>query len=169
MSNLLKSSGAVLLVVWSSACGSDVNVGAGGSGGGGGGGEGGQDPACVPFNDEESAGPVTFRVVNQSGADLYLQGACDSLSYSVDPITGPDGSFYGNVGGACQQSCEQLQHEDPLLCAADACAPSSILVASGTSRDFTWGGQGQRSTEMPASCFFSPEFRSSRPKPARTA
>jgi len=152
---------SILCVALSVGCSSDVNVEGGGGEGGGSGGEGGEggsgagNPVCAAFADQESAGDVTFTVVNQSGQDVYLRGSCDAINYSVDPEDGPDGTFYGDVGGSCQQSCEALQTEDQLLCEADACAPSSILVQDGETREIRWGGLGQKSVEMPAECWFS--------------
>lgn len=141
---------SVLLLALSVGCGSTINEGGGGAGGG--------DPSCAPFNDQPADGAVTFRVSNQTGQDLYLRGSCNTVSYSVDPEAGPNGTFFGDVGGSCQQSCEELQSEDPLLCEADACAPSAILLHPGETRELSWGGLGQKSTTMPAECWLSPEF-----------
>lgn len=148
---------SALVLALSIGCGSSVNEGGGGAGGGAGG-SGGEDPFCAPYFDEEPEGAVTFRVSNQTGQDLYLRGSCNAVSYSVDPEAGPSGTYYGDVGGSCQQSCQELQTTDPILCEADACAPSAILLHPGETRDLAWGGLGQKNVEMPAECWFSPEF-----------
>jgi hypothetical protein len=149
---------APLALVFSLACSArvDLDDGNGGNGGGGEGGSGGNvNPECVPFHDAEPASAITIRFINQTGQDVFLPATCDSLDYSVTPSAGEDGVDYGPTGGACQQTCDALQSEDPLLCAADACAPSSIRLSTGQVREVVWDGRGQVGAEMPLVCWHS--------------
>ena len=145
-------------------CGSEVETtggsgGTGGATGGGGeagqGGEGGQGgtlEACTGFDDAPSTTPVTLRITNQTPVDIYLDAICGLLNYGVEPLSGPDGLYYGDVGGACLQSCEELQSESQIACAA--CAPSSLLLPAGQSLDVVWAGLALQPAEMPAECYF---------------
>jgi len=133
-------------------CSSNVNVDDGEEGGGG---EGGQGGACTAFADAEPSAPVTFRFSNQSGQDVYLPASCDDLDYSLTPQAGETGTTYGRVGGACQQSCEELQTEEPILCDAAACAASAYRLQTGDVIEIVWDGRGQAPVEMPLSCWES--------------
>ena len=152
---LLSLSAALLAP--SIGCSAEVNDG--GFGGGdddGGGGEGaGSNPACAPFLNQESEGMVTFRVVNQTGQDVYVPAFCDAVAYGVQPEAGPDGAYYGDGGGSCNQSCEQLQSEDQYVCDGGQCPPSSIRVVAGETREFVWSGRGREDVEMRSECWFS--------------
>lgn len=146
---------ALLLAV---ACSAKVDLddGGGGNGAGGeGGGGGNTNPQCVPFHDAVPTSEITIRFINNSGLDVYLPASCDSLAYSITSKSGEEGIYYGDTGGPCSQSCGDLQSEEPLLCAADACAPSSLRLSQGEVREVTWDGRGIVNADMPAVCWFS--------------
>lgn len=145
-------------------CGSEVDTtggsgGTGGATGGGGeagqGGEGGQGgtlEACTGFDDAPTVAPVTLRIINQTPIDIYLDASCGLLSYTIEPLSGPDDLYYGDVGGSCLQSCEELQSEPQIVCGA--CEATSLLLPAGQSLDVEWDGRAQQRVEMPAECYF---------------
>lgn len=133
------------------ACGSEV-VGAGG----GVGGEGVGGATCQAFADEASPGSVTFRFINQTPIDVFLPASCGLVDFQIQPAAGPDGDYYGWVGGPCSLTCEDLQSQGQIYCDAGACAPSSFRVPAGGSLDVSWDQLAQHSTEMPAACWAEP-------------
>lgn len=135
----------VLVAIGSVACGSSVETGDGGAGG-----------ECKGFEDAEPGAPTTFRFVNQAAFDIYLKASCDELDYKIEPSAGSDGTYYGRVGGACQQSCEDLQTSERLLCEAAACAATSYRIPAGGTLEVDWDGRGQKPVEMPNECFKDP-------------
>ena len=73
----------------------------------------------------------------------------------VTPASGPDGNTYA-FDPSCLQTCADLQHEPAYECGV--CAPASILIASGASRDFTWQGTALSAPrQMPAQCWDVPQ------------
>jgi hypothetical protein len=149
------ASGALpLLTVLAGGCETTVHVDGGGGTGGGEGGSGGAnpDPECVPFHDQDGDYPLTFRVRNNTGVDVYLPGVCDLPMFHLEEAAGQGDTFYGNRDTACLQTCEELQSEEPYACTAGACAPTSFRIPIGATMDIPWNGTGLRSTSMPAKC-----------------
>lgn len=132
-------------------CGSEVET-SGGGGAGGGGGEGGTLEACTGFDDAEPGSPITLRFVNETLLDVYLEASCNQLAFDIQPAAGADGAYYGYVGGACQQSCQELQTQNQVQCGA--CAPSTQHIPPQSSIEVTWDGRAQRQVEMAAECYF---------------
>jgi hypothetical protein len=137
------------------------NGGNGGSGGGSGGSGGHGGAACAGFEDEQGTGAVTFHIRNQTQQPLFLIGNCGSTpQYDLAQAGGgEDATSWSTQGGACLQTCEELQTEGPIAC--DACAPSVIRLEAGKTIDVSWNGTGLRpGYMMPAACYAFPGFDS---------
>ncbi|MBW2529083.1 MAG: hypothetical protein JRI23_33205 [Deltaproteobacteria bacterium] len=139
----------------------------GGTGGtAGSGGTGGQD-LCSPYLDEEPAGQVTVRFVNQSGLPIYLPAMCGNPIFELRPFNGDDGIDYA-FDPFCLQTCEDLQTSGIIDCAM--CEPSSILLPAGQSYDVVWDGTGLEPNLMPDACWAMPgEYGGNCPKIVRAA
>jgi hypothetical protein len=156
---------AAVMVGWVTGCGAEVlvaDVGGGGastsSGAGGGssssgsGGAGGTAGAggCSSYADEEGAGQVTFRFINNSGLPIYLPALCGNLPLDVRPTSGDDGIDYA-FDPFCLQTCEDLQSSGFIDCAM--CEPTSIYLAPNDAYEVTWNGTGLAPTVMPDQCW----------------
>jgi hypothetical protein len=114
---------------------------------------------CQAYADESATFSVTFHIENQAGLPVYLPADCETIRYQLDPASGPDGRYYGDVGGACSQTCEDLQTEGPIAC--EPCAPSVYELAPGAAVDVVWSGlAAQSGIEMPAACWYDQAFDS---------
>lgn len=150
-----------------SGCGNTVEVLTGGAGGTGSSGTGvtstgtgktsssstGTGGACGGFADSPGAGDVTVRFVNQGGVPIYLPQSCNELSFTIDPVAGPDGTTY-HYDPSCLQTCQDLQTQPQYACGA--CAPSSFRLDPGTTHDIVWHGGGLAQRMMPGQCWNQP-------------
>lgn len=120
----------------------------------------GSGPNCAAFSDSEGPSPVTVLITNSSPQPIFLPANCvGEPVLGISPTTGPDGNTYA-YDGSCLQTCADLQKEPQFDCGA--CAPASIMIPSGGSREFIWDGTALSSaTQMPASCWFAPQEASS--------
>lgn len=151
----LAASSSLLVLV----CGCDSNVvdGGGGQGGETSSGTESSGSGCASFDNVQAPSTVTFRVRNETGLDVYLPGVCQNPRFSIETSPTPDPTVQYPPGssGGCRQTCEVLKKEDPYVCDASECAPSSFLVPAGETRDVIWQGNGIRDVAMPAGCWFS--------------
>ncbi|MFO0616036.1 MAG: hypothetical protein U0414_25800 [Polyangiaceae bacterium] len=111
---------------------------------------------CDGYDDSDGSTSVTVTVTNASPFPLYLPADCTGAPIlDVTPASGPDGNTYA-FDPSCLQTCADLQHEPAYECGV--CAPASILIASGASRDFTWQGTALSAPrQMPAQCWDVPQ------------
>ena len=128
-------------------------TGAGGTGGSGAGGTGGSTASCDAYLDEGDGSAVTIRFQNDSGLPIYLPASCGNVQLTITPVAGDDGVSYA-YDPFCLQTCEDLQTEGMIDCAA--CEASSVLLAPGASYDVVWAGTGLSSADMPGECWAMP-------------
>jgi hypothetical protein len=153
---------ALFLTLGLAACGSDVVVDGDGSGGSGSTtGTGGDISStsgtpCDDYKDQLPLASVTFRVRNDWFQPIFVPGECDRVSYQLQPSSGPDGLGYGDFGGTCNQTCEDLQTQDQVFCGA--CAPTAYRIEPGGTLELTWSGEALESgMTMPDFCWFNPD------------
>ncbi|MBK6518651.1 MAG: hypothetical protein IPG04_32070 [Polyangiaceae bacterium] len=156
---MLQRGSLSLFLVAVMACDNEVIVeGGGGSGGespGGGntgaGNTGGSDGGCAAFADEPVGETLSIVIRNDSPLDVYLPAECGALGFSIVSEDDPEG-FYGNTGGFCLQTCEELQTDSQILC--EACAPEAILLPAFSTYSVGWTTNGLVTAEMPSECWF---------------
>ncbi len=151
---------SLALLAFLSACSSSVVEDGGGGQGGGdtsGSDSTGSGVGCEAYDNQSGPAVVTLRVRNDTGLDVYLPASCDTAQFTIENSPTPDPDvWYGPGGvGACTQTCEMLQEEEPYVCDFGGCPPSSIRIAAGQTRDLQWHGTGARSREMPDICWFT--------------
>jgi len=110
---------------------------------------------CAAYDDQKGQSAVVVRFVNQSGLPIYLPTSCDQIMFQIQEVGTSMGPSYV-FDHSCLQTCHDLQTQAPIACGA--CAPTSILLAAGATRDVTWDGTGlQSGVSMPSSCYLMPE------------
>jgi hypothetical protein len=116
-------------------------------------------PVCSGFEDAEAVptAAVTWRFVNATNVPLYLQPAegCSSVEIGYR-LTGTDGAVLTPESGPCAGSCEQLQEEGDLACAADCAIPPVRMLPPGTSFEHVWDATHWQQKEMSEECVASP-------------
>jgi len=122
-----------------------VPSGTGGEGSGG-------DPSCSAYLNEESLGAVTFRVRNDTAADIYLMKAW-SLRFDLQPTAGPDprDPIYDVPDSPCAGTCETAQKEGSS--SSGTCEFGSVRIAAGGTLDVPWDGRGSVFVGMPSQCY----------------
>lgn len=115
----------------------------------------GSGGACAAFADAAGTDAVTVRFRNNSMSPVYLPVSCKSVNFAIDPTTGPDGVTY-HYDGSCLQTCEDLQTSPPFACGL--CAPASLRIDVGATREVIWEGTGLKpDVQMPSSCWSAPQ------------
>lgn len=111
---------------------------------------------CDDYSDSEGPSAVVVTITNQSPFPIFLPAGCTSEPVlDIDPLEGPDGNAYG-YDESCLQTCADLQQHPQYACGA--CAPASILLPPGTSRQLTWKGTALTPPrDMPATCWNVPQ------------
>jgi hypothetical protein len=130
----------------SGASSSSATTGSGAAGG-----------TCGAYADQTGTA-VTLRIVNETGVPLYLPTLCGVVIHDIEPKGGADGNEYGYLGTGCLSSCEDLQKDGPIACAADACALVAQRVEPGATLEASWHGSGLHPTEMPVQCWFDATY-----------
>lgn len=131
---------SLVLAVGMAACDSNVTPG---------------EPPCDGFEDAEpeTAKAVTWRFVNATNAPIFLQpaGGCSSAEIGY-MLTGPGGTELTTQNGPCGGSCQQLQEEGELACAADCAVPPVRMLPAGTSFEHVWNATHWQAQEMSEEC-----------------
>src|SRR5262245_50631602 len=107
---------AMLAMLVSAACASDILFESSGSSGnsststgsGATSGTGGNN-TCTAFNDQ-AGDSVTLRVHNQSDQPIYLPTLCGQVIIGIEPTTGPDGTDY-TFDQYCLATCQMLHEQ----------------------------------------------------------
>ena len=117
---------------------------------------------CMSFQDRQAIDEryVIISIQNESGQDMYLPATCGVADVGVAPASGETGRQFGRPPAACSQTCGDLISEDPELCDAAACAPSSIRVAPGERYVVEWVGVELVTDDMPEVCWLSEDVDS---------
>lgn len=136
----------------------DDGGGAGGSGNGtgAGAGTGGGQTQCEGFEDTTQTTDVAVTIRNDTDAPIFL----GSLDCEVDidlRLYDADDQRVSYRPGACHFTCAELQQTDA-VCAAGCAAPLILMIAPGGTHRMAWDGTVHEPTEMPAACYFGPEF-----------
>jgi len=129
--------------------------GAGGSGAVAGSG-GSAGSSCAGYEDLTPPNGVTVRYVNALSVPIYVGGGNTCDPSPLYQLFGPEGPVpYGASG--CGHTCQALQQHGDWC--TDACMiPPVVMIAPGGSYDDTWSGTTFRQREMPASCYFEPQY-----------
>ncbi|MCA9648386.1 MAG: hypothetical protein H6712_06465 [Myxococcales bacterium] len=108
-------------------------------------------PACPPFPDDASPGPITIDVVNlrPEGVWLPLSPGCISpVPYSLVDPAGAEVDWRGPVCGTCQGAA---QGDCP--CPPPACDEATgLYLEAGASIQYAWYGLRYVSETIPAAC-----------------
>lgn len=128
--------------------------GSGGPGGTGGSGGNGGDVCEAFVPPDVLVEPVTVRLVNKTGANLYLGektwGCVSSLGFTIED---GNGQPLKPARFACELSCEHLQ-QGSCACVADCAEPVVTLVAPDGAYEVRWAGTVFETANMPAECFW---------------
>lgn len=146
MSHIIKRTVSAIAIFASAGCSVSVVDGQGG-----GGGEPG--PTCADFADAAPENTVSIRVRNSGEVPVYLNGSASCNGDADYALADPAGQPIDRHAGPCNYTCEDLQ-ESSGVCAADACAPTVVMVPPGGVHEMVWQGVVFDSVEMPASCFY---------------
>ncbi len=129
------------------ACGDDAA-----STGGGGGVHPRDRPECQGYDDEAAGEPVTFRLRNESGVDVYVNQLCGKPFLFLGAV--PDQGITYQPNLTCADTCVGLR--DGVSCPPELCEVTSLRVAAGASLDITWDATGFRAEAMPETCYSIP-------------
>lgn len=105
-------------------------------------------------------GEVEIRLVNATGADLFLgeeiyPGCGGFETFELFGASGDPPPLYDGVLGDCEYTCAALQ-TSPCHCGGSCEMPYVIRIVPGGAHVTSWGGYVYQWPAMPAECFLDP-------------
>lgn len=116
---------------------------------------GGAAPDCAALAANETATPVPVRLVNETGADLYVQlsdGWCGAFAFRIKDPNGDELPW--SNGGLCAQTCADFD----CVCTVTCAPPPATRIAPNGSATMTWKGLVREKRTLPTSCIEPSSF-----------